>query len=64
MILHTVTDTRAVYEAFARDIYQNGKVLSGKKYRLITYAYRVLLAGLIASLLAFVGPPLLARMGG
>jgi hypothetical protein len=64
MILHTITDTRAVYEAFARDIYQNGKVLSGKKYRLITYAYRVLLAGLIASLLAFAVPPLLTLLGG
>ena len=62
MILHTITDTRSVYEAFARDIYQNGKVLSGKKYRLITLAYRVLLVGLIASLLAFVIPVLMARL--
>jgi hypothetical protein len=49
-------DHRAVYEAFARDIYQNGRVLARKKYRLIGYAYRVLLAGLVTSLAAFVWP--------
>lgn len=55
LLLTTVTDTRAIYEAFARDIYQNGHVLSVKKYKLLGYAYRVLLAGLVASFLTFVG---------
>jgi len=55
-LLATVADSRAVYEAFARDIYQNGQVLSGKKYKLIGYAYRVLIAGLVGSLIAFVAP--------
>jgi len=55
-LLGTVSDTRSVYEAFARDIYQNGRVLAAKKYRLLGYAYRVLLAGLIGSLAAYVGP--------
>jgi hypothetical protein len=55
-MLATVSDTRSVYEAFARDIYQNGRVLAGKKYRLIGYAYRVLLIGLILSFVAFVAP--------
>jgi hypothetical protein len=55
LLLETVTDTRAVYEAFARDIYQNGHVLSVKKYRLLGYAYRVLLAGLVASFITLVG---------
>ena len=55
-LLDTCTDTRALYEAFARDIYQNGKVLSGKKYRLLGWAYTVLLAGLIASAAVFVLP--------
>jgi hypothetical protein len=55
-LLGTVADTQSVYEAFARDIYQNGRVLAAKKYRLLGYAYRVLLAGLIGSLAAFLGP--------
>lgn len=55
-ILHTATDSRAIYEAFARDIYQNGCVLQTKKYRLLGYAYRALLIGLVASLVAFVVP--------
>jgi hypothetical protein len=56
LLLDTITDPRAVYEAFARDIYQNGKVLAAKKYRLLGYAYRVLVAGLAASLVAFLAP--------
>lgn len=56
MLLHTITDPRAVYSAFAHDIYQNGQVLAGKKYRFLGYAYRTLLAGLILSLVAAVAP--------
>jgi hypothetical protein len=37
------------------DLYQNGVVLERKKYRLLGYAYRVFLAGLCASFLAFIG---------
>ncbi|MBJ7411173.1 MAG: hypothetical protein JHD15_12525 [Phenylobacterium sp.] len=53
-------DPKTVYEAFARDIYQNGKVLAFKKYLYLGYAYRILLAGLVASLFAFVAPYILA----
>lgn len=56
LLLETITDSQSVYEAFARDIYQNGRVLAAKKYRLLGYAYRVLVCGLVASLLAFVAP--------
>jgi hypothetical protein len=55
-LLTIVTDSRTVYEAFAHDIYQNGTVLAQKKYRLIGYAYRVMLVGLSLSFLAFVAP--------
>ncbi len=48
-------DPRQVYEAFAREIYHHGAVLAGRKYRLLAWAYRVLLIGLVASLVAFVG---------
>ncbi|MES2498801.1 MAG: Pycsar system effector family protein [Pseudomonadota bacterium] len=53
-VLDTVTDSDAVYAAFAHDIYQNGRVLARKKYRLLGYAYRVMIAGLVLSFLAFV----------
>ena len=62
-LLATIADPKSVYEAFARDIYQNGRVLAGKKYRLIAYAYRVLLIGLILSFVAFVAPLLLKWLG-
>jgi hypothetical protein len=55
-LLTTAADPHAVHEAFARDIYQNGRVLSGKKYRLLGYAYRVLLVGLFSSVTAYVTP--------
>lgn len=54
MVLNTVTDSDAVYAAFAHDIYQNGRVLARKKYRLLGYAYRVMVAGLVVSFLAFL----------
>jgi hypothetical protein len=63
-MLESVADTRTVYETFARDIYQNGRVLAFKKYRLIGYAYRVLLVGLILSFVAFVAPLVLKWAGG
>ena len=44
----------AIYAAIARDIYQNGMVLARKKYRLLGYAYRIFLAGLVASCIAFI----------
>jgi len=53
MMLKTVEDHHSVFEAFAHDIYQNGRVLALKKYRLLGYAYRVLVVGLIASFIAF-----------
>ena len=55
-LLDVVSDNRTVYEAFAHDIYQNGRVLAVKKYKLIGYAYRVMLVGLSLSFIAFVMP--------
>lgn len=62
-LLGELKDTRATYEIFARDIYQNGRVLAGKKYLLLGYAYRVLLLGLVSSATTFV-VPLLAKVLG
>jgi len=44
----------SIYRTMARDIYQAGMVLQNKKYRLLGYAYRILLIGLVASCAAYV----------
>ncbi len=44
----------SIYRTMAHDIYQNGMVLQNKKYRLLGYAYRIFLIGLVASCVAFV----------
>ena len=44
----------SIYRTMARDIHQAGTVLQKKKYRMLGYAYRTLLAGLVASFLAYV----------
>lgn len=54
MMMKTVETHEGVFEAFAHDIYQNGRVLARKKYRLLGYAYKVLLAGLVCSFVAFI----------
>jgi hypothetical protein len=59
----SLSDNRAVFETFAHDIYQNGHVLAVKKYRLLGYAYRVLLVGLFLSAAAFVAPLVLKLLG-
>lgn len=53
-ITDAIGDDFTAYQMMARDLYQNGVVLERKKYRLIGYAYRVFLVGLIGSFLAFV----------
>ena len=44
----------SVYRTMARDIYQGGLVLQRRKYRMLAWAYRVFLLGLVASGAAFV----------
>jgi len=43
-----------IIDAMTIDIYQNGQVLGRKKYKLLSYAYRVFVIGMSASLLTFV----------
>ena len=43
-----------VFRLMLHDIYQNGQVLSRRKYRVLTYAYRIFIAGLLVTLAAFV----------
>jgi hypothetical protein len=44
----------SIYRTMARDIHQAGTVLQNKKYRLLTWAYRIFLLGLVGSGAAFV----------
>ena len=44
----------SVYRTMARDIYQGGTVLQKKKYRMLGWAYRVFLVGLVASCASYV----------
>ena len=44
----------SVYRTMARDIHQQGMVLQTKKYRMLNYAYRTLLFGLVASGIAYL----------
>ena len=44
----------SIYRTMGRDIYQNGLVLARKKYRYLGIAYRIFLAGLTASFIAFI----------
>ena len=43
-----------IYRTMAEDIYQNGRILQRKKYRMLGWAYRLFLIGLVASATAFV----------
>lgn len=53
MIAAMGTD-ESTYRVMLRDIYQNGQVLQRKKYRLLGFAYRAFLAGLVGSFAAFL----------
>lgn len=53
-IITELEDEETAFTMMARDLYQNGIVLERKKYRLLGYGYRVFLAGLVASCIAFV----------
>jgi hypothetical protein len=44
----------SIYRTMARDIHQAGSVLQNKKYRMLAWAYRAFLLGLVASCAAFV----------
>lgn len=61
-VLDQLTSDEDLYRAMLRDVYQNGTVLERKKYRLLGYAYRIFLAGLSASFLAFLVEYAAARL--
>ena len=61
-IVAKLHDDEALYRVMLRDIYQNGQVLQHKKYRYLGYAYRIFLAGLVLSFVAFVVEIALGKM--
>lgn len=53
-VIHLLRREETAYRAMARDIFQNGQVLQNKKYKYLSYAYTLFLAGLVSTCLAFV----------
>jgi hypothetical protein len=58
-MLEILRSDDASYRAMLRDMHQNGVVLARRKYRMLAYAYRALLAGMTASLVAFAAERLI-----
>jgi hypothetical protein len=53
-VLAVLRSDEDLFRAMLRDTYQNGLVLQRKKYRYLGYAYRIFLAGLTLTLIAFL----------
>jgi hypothetical protein len=52
-IIDTLKADETVFRTMLHDVYQNGQVLQGKKYKYLGRAYRVFMAGLTLTLIAF-----------
>lgn len=52
-IFEDCEDDEHVYRLMLHDAYQNGQVLQHSKYRYLGYAYRIFVAGLMVTLIAF-----------
>ena len=52
-IIDTLKADETVLRTMLHDVYQNGQVLQGKKYKYLGRAYRVFMAGLTLTLIAF-----------
>ncbi len=53
-LLEKLETDEAVFRAMAHDMYQNGQVLAGKKYRFLALAYKIFMAGLFVTLGVFL----------
>lgn len=54
MLLSRLSEDESLFRLIARDIYQNGQVLRGRKYRFLGYAYRIFMVGISITLIVFV----------
>lgn len=52
-LLDTLETDESVYRTMAHDMYQNGQVLRHRKFRFLTLAYRLFIAGLVVTLGVF-----------
>lgn len=53
-VMDRLANPHAFLSMIARDVYQNGRVLARKKYRLLRVAYSIFIVGLCASGVAFL----------
>ncbi|MEM7690702.1 MAG: Pycsar system effector family protein [Pseudomonadota bacterium] len=53
-VLENLHHDEALFRVMLRDVHQNGQVLYRRKYRFLSYAYRVFLGGLFLTLLAYL----------
>jgi hypothetical protein len=53
-MLAELGNEEAMFRLMLHDLYQNGRVLHAKKYRFLGYAYRLFIAGLVATMVTFV----------
>lgn len=53
-VLDNLEGEEDMFRLMLRDIHQNGQVLQRKKYRLLGWSYRIFLAGLALSFIAFL----------
>lgn len=54
LVVARLATDEGMFRMMLRDVYQNGQVLQRKKYRYLGYAYRLFLAGLTLTLIAFL----------
>ncbi len=54
-VMPLLAGDETIFRAMLRDMHQNGMVLARKKYRLLGWAYRAFLAGLVATVVVFAG---------
>lgn len=52
-LLDALETDESVFRTMAHDLYQNGRVLQAKKFRYLSLAYRLFIAGLVATLAVF-----------
>jgi hypothetical protein len=53
-IIAVLKADETVFRTMLHDVYQNGQVLQGKKYKYLGHAYRVFIVGLTLTLLSFL----------
>ena len=52
-LLDALENDESVFRTMARDMYQNGQILQAKKFRYLSLAYRLFIAGLVVTLGVF-----------